>query len=154
LVKKIDKLTFPPLEKHVGANLWQMSELWKKRFDAEMVELGHSYFAEARSNILRYVGPNGVSQSTVVKRMGLSKQAVQQLIDDLVVDGVVTRKPDPGDKRGKLIVLTQLGLSALHDANKVKKRIEKEYEKMIGVERLANLVADLELLANQILKKG
>jgi DNA-binding MarR family transcriptional regulator len=154
LVNKLDEITFPPLEKHVGATLWQMSELWKKRFDAEMVELGYAYFAEARSNILRYVGPSGISQSTIVKRMGLSKQAVQQLIDDLVVDGVVVRQPDPKDKRGKLIVLTQLGLAALHDANKVKKRIEKEYEKMIGAERLANLIADLELLANQVLKKS
>jgi DNA-binding MarR family transcriptional regulator len=152
VVKKLDKLTYPPLENHVGASLWRLSELWKKRFDAEMVALGHDYFAEARSNILRYIGPNGVSQSIVVKRMGLSKQAVQQLLDELVTEGVVTKLPDPKDQRGKLVVLTQLGLAALHDANKVKNRIQKDYEKLIGAERLTRLVADLELLTGLIVR--
>ena len=154
MVKKIDKLGFPPLEKHVGLALWQMSELWEKRFGAEMVELGHTYFSEARSNILRFVGPKGVSQASVVKRMGLSKQAVQQLIEELVMDGVVAKKPDPIDRRGRLIVLTQSGLSAMHDANIVKKRIEKEYEKMIGSEKLSNLIEVLQLLSSQILNKS
>ena len=112
-----------------------------------MVEIGHTWFAEARGNVVRHLGPKGLPQSKLVLRMGLTKQAVQQLLDELVVDGIVERKPDPNDKRGKLIVLTQKGLLALHDANKVKKRIERDYEKLIGSKKLSILMETLDELA-------
>jgi DNA-binding MarR family transcriptional regulator len=127
-----------------------MSEIWKEQFDAKMVALGHSYFGEARSTILRYVGPNGTTQAALVKKMGLSKQAVQQLLDDLVEDKVIARKPNPEDKRGNIIVLTQAGLRAMHDANKVKKLIEKNYSKLIGPANLAALVRELDSLADKV----
>jgi DNA-binding MarR family transcriptional regulator len=150
MVKQLDKIPYPPVETHIGAQLWHMSELWKSRFDADMVALGHAYFAEARSNILRYLGPRGAPQSAIVARMGFSKQAVQQLLDDLVADGVVERKPDPADRRGKIIALTQKGLQTLHDANRVKKRIARDYEKLIGAKKLAALGEALEELASAI----
>ena len=149
MVKKLDKLAYPPLEDHIGVQLWTLSEAWKKQFDAEMVALGYGYFAEARSNVLRFVGPRGTPQSKIVRLMGLSKQAVQQLIDELVAEGVVEREADPADKRGKLIVLTQAGLAALHDANRIKRQIMSEYGKLLGVRKLSELtrlLGELELL--------
>jgi DNA-binding MarR family transcriptional regulator len=153
MVKKLDKIAYPPREDHVGARLWRLSELWKKEFDAEMVGLGHSYFGEARSNLIRYIGPSGVPQSVIVARMKFSKQAVQQLLDGLVEDGVVERHPDPADKRGKLIMLTQKGLLALHDANRLKRRIERDYEKRVGPKKFSGLMQILEELAVAIAKK-
>lgn len=147
MVKLLDELSYPPLEDHVGWRLWRLSELWKSQFDAAMVEIGHTWFAEARGNVVRYLGPKGLPQSKLVLRMRLTKQAVQQLLDELVVDGIVERKPDPNDKRGKLIVLTQKGLRALYDANKIKKRIERDYEKLIGSKRLSILMETLDELA-------
>jgi DNA-binding MarR family transcriptional regulator len=150
VVKHLDVLTFPALENHIGWSLWRMSEIWKQRFDAEMVALGHSYFGEARSNVLRYVGPDGTTQAAIVKKMGFTKQAVQQLLDDLVDDRVIARKPNPEDKRGNIIVLTQTGIRAMHDASKVKRLIEKSYSKLIGAENLAALVRELDTLADKV----
>lgn len=147
MVKLLDELTYPPLEDHVGWSLWRLSELWKSQFDRAMVEIGHAWFAEARGNVVRHLGPRGLAQSKLTLRMGLTKQAVQQLLDELVRDGVIERKPDPSDKRGKLIVLTQMGLRALHDANRIKKRIEKDYEKLIGPRKFGVLMKTLDELA-------
>jgi DNA-binding MarR family transcriptional regulator len=153
MVKTLDEISYPRLEDHVGLYLWRLSELWKSEFDARMVEKGHAYFAEARSNVLRYVDRDGTSQKLIAARMGLSKQAVQQLIDDLASDGVVRRLPDPRDKRGKLVLLTQDGIRALHDANRVKKQIEQKYKKMIGPAKLSVLVKLLDELAVSLLKE-
>jgi DNA-binding MarR family transcriptional regulator len=148
IVKQIDYTRpYPPLEDHVGWRLWRLSELWKSQFDGAMVKTGHEWFAEARGNVARHLGPRGLPQSKLALRMGLTKQAVQQLLDELVRDGVVERKPDPHDKRGKLIILTQEGLRALHDANRIKKRIEKDYEKLIGPRKFGVLIETLEELA-------
>ena len=148
LVKKTDELKYPPLEKHVGARLWRLSEMWKRLFDQEMMALGYPYFAEARGNILRYVGPKGVGQGAIVRRMGLSKQAVQQLIDELVKDGVIKKTPDPEDGRSNIIILTQAGLAAMHDANIVKRKIEQRYMKLIGQSKLNHLNDMLDELAD------
>ena len=155
MVKSLDDISYPPLEDHVGWRLWQVSEAWKKQFDAAMVERGHTWFGEARGHVVRHLGPKGLPQSSLVLRMGLTKQAVQQLLDDLVSDRVVERKRDPADKRGNLIVLTPQGLQALHDASKIKKRIEKDYESLLGTRKFATLMEGLgELAAALKARKG
>lgn len=149
MVKKLDKLNYPPLEDHIGVQLWKLSARWKTQFHAEMVALGYEYFADARSNVMVFLGPSGTSQAKLVRLMGMSKQAVQQLIDELVEDGVVEREVDPADKRGKLIILTQAGLAALHDANRVKQQIMADYGKLLGDRKLAELtrlLSELEQL--------
>jgi DNA-binding MarR family transcriptional regulator len=150
MVKLLDELIYPPLEDHIGWRLWQLSELWKQRFDLEMSALGHPYFAEARGNVIRHIAPAGTAQAIIVQQMGISKQAVQQLIDDLETDGVVTRQSDQKDKRSRIVVLTQKGLKALHDAKRIKKKIETDFGKLIGVDRMARLSQDLDALAKLI----
>jgi DNA-binding MarR family transcriptional regulator len=140
MVKKIDEINYPPLEDHIGIRLWRASELWKITFDEEMIALGHVYFGEARSGVLRHVAPDGTRQSEIVQRMGLSKQAVQQLIDELEAEGVVQRQKDAKDGRGKLVTLTQKGVRTMHDANKVKRKLQRKYADTIGSQRLATLM--------------
>lgn len=150
MVKLLDEISFPSLEDHVGWRLWRLSEMWKSQFEDAMVETGHPWFAEARGNVVRHLGPKGLPQSKLAMRMGLTKQAVQQLLDELVADGIIEREPDPDDKRGKLIVLTQKGLHALHDANSIKKRIERDYEKLIGSKKLDALMETLDELTTAL----
>ncbi len=149
MVKKIDEIDYPSLEDHVGIRLWRASEVWKSRFDKEMVALGHAYFGEARSGVLRYVAPNGTRQSDIVRQMGLSKQAVQQSIDELESEGIVQRQRDEDDRRGKLVMLTQKGLRTMHDANKVKRKLQQKYANAIGSQNMAALMRLLRELAEK-----
>ena len=54
----------------------------------------------------------GLSGRDLVTRMGISKQAVSQLIETLVTMGYVTRRPAPDDRRRTLLHLTARGRSA------------------------------------------
>ncbi|MEM7283836.1 MAG: helix-turn-helix domain-containing protein [Pseudomonadota bacterium] len=92
---------------HIGWRLWHAASEWKVRFVDEMVAAGHSCYAEARSSVIPYIEPQGTKQSELVRMMGLSKQAVQQLVDDLEREGIVTRKADPDDRRGKIVCFTR-----------------------------------------------
>ena len=78
--------------------------------------------------------------------MGLSKQAVQQLVDGLVADGLVERRPDPADKRGNIVVFTRAGLSMLADANIVKLEIEDAYRAKLGGGAFRDLMLALKEL--------
>ena len=127
---------------HIGWRLWQAAATWKARFAEEMVAHGHAWYAEARSSVVPYIGQDGIRQADLVRRMGLTKQAVQQLVDDLERAGIVERIPDPTDKRGKIVHFTTIGLASQRDADQVKQRIEAEFRERLG-DRDFDLLFDL-----------
>lgn len=55
---------------------------------------------------------NGTSMGDLPAGMGISKQAVSQLVDTLVARGYVHREPDPADRRRMLLTLTARGREA------------------------------------------
>ena len=122
----------PELIDHIGWDLWRASAAWKRRFTEGMVARGHSWYGEARGNLIQHIGRNGIQQNDIVRKAGMTKQAVQQHLDDLVADGVVERAPDPEDARRKLVRFTEEGMLALSDANVIKRAIEKDYERIVG----------------------
>ncbi len=132
---------------HIGWHLWRVNAAWKLRFEAVMQDKGHAWFGEARGNLLQFIGQNGTKQSAITKRSGLSKQAIQQLVDELVQDNVVLRLPDPQDQRAKIITYTPKGLQVLRDANAAKQEIEQDFAAILGVKDFAILQSALLKLA-------
>lgn len=132
---------------HVGLLLWRAAQGWRERMSGEMAARGFPWHREARGDVLAHVGPAGVSQSVLTERMGLSKQAVQQLLDQLEKEGVVARLPDPEDKRLRRVELTGLGLFDLVERNAIKRQIEDEYKALLGPELFAQMERALRLLA-------
>jgi DNA-binding MarR family transcriptional regulator len=128
LVKKVDDI----LPDHIGWRLWRAADWWKREFVAGMVAAGHPWHAEARAAVLPHVAPAGTRQADIVARMGLSKQAVQQLIAELEADGILRRDPDPADGRGKVVRYTEAGLAAQRDAARVKRAIERRMRDRMG----------------------
>ena len=100
----------------------------------------------AHTAIFPHLDLEGTRQTTLAQRMGLTKQAVAQLVDELVLMGGLERVPDPSDGRAKLVRfrpgvllggLAQLGL------------LERELELALGPARF-ELLRELllELLAH------
>lgn len=146
MVKKLDEKVWPEVLDHVGVRLWQAAQRWKSELDAGLVATGYGWAAEARGNVIMHIGRTGIRQSELVRRMGLSKQAVQQLLDELARDGVIAREPDPDDRRGKRIVFTAAGRKLLAEANVVKRRIEDDYRAVLGDRRFDALMDVLKQL--------
>ena len=145
MVKPLDEIQ-PALLDHVGWRLWRVSRQWKEAFDAGMRARGYPWFGDAPSNVIAHLDRAGTRQKELVGRMGLSKQAVQQLVDELVKGGVVERRPDPADKRGNIVVFTRAGLSMLADANVVKLALEDECRAKLGGKGFHNLINALRKL--------
>ncbi len=136
----------PELLDHVGWRLWAASQLWIDQFIAEMRAADYPWFGRAQANVLGHMERDGTPQGLLVERLGLSKQAVQQLIDDLVTRGLVERVPDPADRRARIIRFTDRGLAMLTDANRIKRRIERRLMDRLGKkdqQTLARLLARL-----------
>ncbi|MEL7025730.1 MAG: MarR family transcriptional regulator [Pseudomonadota bacterium] len=128
---------------HIGVDLWAAAEAWKTLYTDVMVEQGYGFFGGAGFAILQFIGPSGARPADVARRMGISRQAVQQLVDALEYDGVVERVPDPEDRRGKRIKLTKIGADAHRAGNAVKRQIEDQLRDALGPGGLTALKAGL-----------
>ncbi|WP_378944056.1 MarR family winged helix-turn-helix transcriptional regulator [Mesorhizobium sp. ANAO-SY3R2] len=132
MVKQLDEDVISTLADHVGWRLWQASRAWQAEFAAAMRAAGHDWFSEARAGLLGHIPRGGIRQASLIERAGVSKQAVQQLLDGLEAEGVIERAPDPHDKRGKLVRYTARGLAALSDGDRIKLDIERRYRERLG----------------------
>ncbi len=145
MVKKVDDIRID----HIGWRLWDAAAVWKEKFAAEMVAAGHDWYQEARSSVVPYVGLQGTKQADIVARMGLSKQAVQQLIVDLEQSGILRRDPDPDDGRGKIVQFTEKGLAAQRDAQKAKRKVEAEIKATLGEADFDRLMTMLKRIGSE-----
>ena len=134
---------------HIGWTLWQATLAWRREFLAGMVSAGHAWFAQARGNILVYVGPSGIRQADLVEKAGLTKQAVQQFVDELEADGIVHRTRDEKDARARWVRLTPAGEAAMRDADRIKLQIETEWRQKLGSDAFDQLDALLRQVINR-----
>ena len=81
----------------------------------------------------------GLSGRDLVTRMGISKQAISQLIDSLVTMGYVARLPAPDDRRRTLLQLTARGRGAARIIDETVGAMEAAMADTIGRERLHEL---------------
>ncbi len=145
MVKKLDENPDFLLD-HVGWRLWRANRAWQAEFAGGMRAAGHGWFTEARASLLGHLSRAGNRQAMLIERMGISKQAVQQLLDGLEAEGIVERVSDPHDARGKLVRYTAKGLAALQDGDAIKFQIEQGYKRRLGAEGLAALMKALRAI--------
>jgi DNA-binding MarR family transcriptional regulator len=85
--------------------------------DALVADLG---LTSARWQVIGAVAlsPVLLSVAQIARNMGLTRQAVQRLANEMEADGLVRFAPNPHHQRAKLVVLTPAGKSAFAAAMK------------------------------------
>lgn len=81
----------------------------------------------------------GSRLTELAQALGVSKQAVGQLVDELSEMGLLERRPDPDDGRAKRVCYTSLGRQGLFDGLAILREEEQAMEQAIGAERFAEL---------------
>ncbi len=56
-----------------------------------------------------------VTQRVIAQEVGIDRTVMTYLLDDLEREGLLTRRPDPADRRGRQVVATERGLARLAD---------------------------------------
>jgi DNA-binding MarR family transcriptional regulator len=67
----------------------------------------------AHSAVFAQIAPDGSRLTELARRANMSPQAMGELVDELEQLGYVVRRPDPTDRRAKLIVLTAKGQACI-----------------------------------------
>ncbi|MBV9039881.1 MAG: MarR family transcriptional regulator [Acidimicrobiia bacterium] len=112
-------------------------------------ELARQGFADLRpvhNAVFAHVSGAGARITDVAAQLGVTKQAVTLLVDELDQGGYVERVPDPSDGRAKLVRLTHRGRAAAHVALRGAQRMDQRWVAVVGADRLAELKATLSEL--------
>lgn len=74
-------------------------------------------FTLARGKLLSILERNGPTRvSVLAQKLDITARSVTEAVDALERDGLVSREPDPGDRRAVLVTLTEQGAQVIHAA--------------------------------------
>ncbi|AWZ04870.1 MULTISPECIES: MarR family transcriptional regulator [unclassified Streptomyces] len=96
-------------------------------FTRRLGEAGHADgLRPLHGMVFQALGGRGATATELAERLGVTKQAAGQIVDDLERRGYVRREPHPGGGRRKLVVLTDAANAHLHAAGRVLHELEAE----------------------------
>jgi DNA-binding MarR family transcriptional regulator len=67
----------------------------------------------ARWHVMSVLADQSLTVASIARRLGLARQSVQRVADDLVADGMVERLDNPDHQRSQLHALTASGRDTL-----------------------------------------
>jgi DNA-binding MarR family transcriptional regulator len=83
---------------------------------ARLAAAGFTDIRPAHGRVFENIDPHGTRLSDLAVRAQMTHQSMSELVDSLVAAGYLERRPDPADRRAKLICLTSLGRQLLRVA--------------------------------------
>ncbi len=131
------------------ALLGQAYSLLGFRIVAGVVGAGHPV-KPSHSAVFAQIKPGGTRLTTLAQRAAMTPQSMGSIVDELEGLGYVVRRPDPADRRAKLIVLTATGQRAVDAGEASIVGIEADLVAVLG----ADGAAQLRALLTRILEAG
>jgi DNA-binding MarR family transcriptional regulator len=100
----------------------------------------------AHTALFPHLDFEGVRLTDLASRVGVTKQAIGPLVDDLTALGMVERIADPADKRAKRIRFSRRGYTALMQGLGVLRGLEDTLAATVGKRRMRALHETLRLI--------
>ncbi len=139
---------FPRL--HIGQLLAQLTRLFQTDLFDRLVGAGLEGARVPHTHVTAYIKAEGSRLTELATQARMTLPAMSELVDDLQRLGIVERRPDPSDKRAKLICLTDTGWEAMRTAQRAIANIEADYAQIVGAERLETAAQTLDLLLRRL----
>jgi DNA-binding MarR family transcriptional regulator len=113
--------------------LFKVARLLDERALARIAEReGAPRLRRSHTSLLPHIDLEGTRVTELADRVGVTKQAVSQLVDELESWGVLARVADPDDARARRVVFTDLGKRGLIEGLSVLEDLEAELASAIG----------------------
>lgn len=120
--------SWPP----TGPMLEWAAEAYRSRAVEKIRAAGHGGIRASHLSVLRHLEAGGTRTTQLGRRAGMTKQAMGQLVREMVDMGYLTLTPDDSDRRAKLVVLTEPGVALAADATKAVEDVQGEFKDALG----------------------
>lgn len=109
-------------------------------------ERGYRDLRPSLGPFLSLIWTEGRPLTAIAAQLGISKQAGSQLANLAEEAGYLRRKPDPEDRRSKLVMLSRRGRALVEDAVEIILETDSEYAALVGPKRYRRFTASLGAL--------
>ena len=106
---------------------------------------GWPSITRAQSMVFVNIGEGVTRPSEIAAKLGVTRQAVHQTINELVAMGHIALVPDETDRRAKKVIFTEQGMSLGLAAINTLQEVEKTLAERLGDESVKVMRAALEL---------
>lgn len=135
----------------LSALLSQVLTAFTLEFEREVAEAGYPELSlSLGSNVLRFLGEEGLRIGAIAELAGVSKQAISQQVAYLEQHGHVVVESDPRDSRAKVVYLTERGRATQDVCRPLFGDVERRWERRYGREEIRGLRRLLEATARQL----
>lgn len=135
-----------PEEPLIGALLRLPAQAIHRRIIAGLNSAGFRDLRLPHMGVLQYPGPDGYRPTELAERAGMSKQAMNQLLQSLERLGYIRRRDADGDGRARIVRFTRRGHAAWAKIYEILREIETEWRRTLGdkdFDRLKKLLCEV-----------
>jgi DNA-binding MarR family transcriptional regulator len=119
-------------EHGIGRLLLMARRDFMYRLAQRMQDAGLELLPRSSGALLPFIDLEGTRSVDLARRMGITKQGVTKLVKELIERGLLRRQDDDSDGRAFRVVFTEGGLDYLLSMHKAIRKVEKEYEALVG----------------------
>ena len=120
---------------HIGQLLVHLTRHMQTALFARLVAAGLQDARVPHTHVTAYIKADGSRLTDLAAQARMTLPAMSEIVNDLQRLGVVERRPDPSDRRAKLICLTDTGWEAMRTARQSIQEIEAHYAAIVGRDR-------------------
>jgi DNA-binding MarR family transcriptional regulator len=139
-----------PRHSQLGLVLRLLHQHWTYAVDAALDAAGFGDVRPPHANVFTFVPPTGIQVSELTRLARVRKQTMAQAVEELEQLGYVERRPDPHDRRARLVFLTRRGKQVRPIAMAAGDQVRAEWAKLMGPRRLESLERDLAVLLERL----
>lgn len=134
----------------LGLLLRLANQHWSREVDAALAAAGFDDIRPPHANVFPFVPDEGIQIGELAGLARVRKQSMAEVIDQLEKAGYVERRPDPNDRRARLVYLTDRGAAIRPVGSAAGREVEKTWARLIGSKKLQELRTLLEELLDAL----
>lgn len=135
-----------PDHPQLGLLLRLLHQHWTQAIDAALEGAGFGDIRPPHANVFTFARPDGIHVSELTRLANVRKQTMAQVVDELEELGYVERRPDPRDRRARLVFLTARGEAVRPIAMAAGRRVHARWAELTSPKQLAAVERSLRTL--------
>jgi DNA-binding MarR family transcriptional regulator len=117
---------------------------WSQAIEVALEKAGFEDIRPHHANVVTFLTDRGRQVSELTRLAHVRKQTMAQAVEELERLGYVERRPDPNDRRARLVFLTDKGRSMRPVTMAAGRRVDAQWARVIGRAELETLRATLQ----------